>query len=841
MNLLDRLQYTFSVQPHDFCTIISLSILLISDFSSTLNRCSPRFLRKTRETLQKEHQEKLNKQQEEERRKLQLEKLMTKKEEPIYAENPTITVRPGKKLKPSRVPKVSVAVDATPATRTESVLNQIPIELTPGEGEPCPNQLDEIQSETLDSSSGLTSPQLVVIEHHHSKSDPLPLEGVFKITKTGNSSSQKISDSDCGSSSSLYAKINTKLKFKYPKVVSPLSSGGELSASSNKTGSENLYDQVSTEESIYGAQAVPKFTTFESKLKGSDINVTCREPTMEREAISPEEALKTIKRRKYPKVLPDIEKRRSLPVPSSLFIPKQYGNSLKDYKNDSQPNSPVGENLLPSSPPRIFGTSKSLDLAEERESQYETEPITTNLHVGPLLKRQDSTTKNNSDPNLIETMKRKGNHSKVEKLSMNQSQSSGNINGNIHGIAMKTQVNSPQQFSASSLNEPSGFLTNWTAKEMGNPNWYKPKPMQPSLHVGALVTPSSVPDLSIGNPNWYKPLTSAACTHNNGTNDISSAILTIPTANETQAAIAERENIVVKPFVVLGDGNNTKHNLVSNSARNFETPINSSQQNWEPKGPAEPKIVITPRVGNLLGQSGQSLSYTVSNMGAGISQKILDEGPKVAVPSRLNLPAMVGQDVVLKEEKKEPKIIITANNSAKNSAPTSLKYPKIIIKPSTNPSHKPTRDNKNIPKVSAIPSPECQTLKSNDEERSFEKDQAVHHQAEKPPLKEKPKVTRIPSFSKRKDDQVPKLEKAWSPVYAEKAEIVQTIEAVPNSKVTDIPPSPTKDLKSGIPMFSKKSTEKSPSIDSSNSTENSGASNTGTIKKKPSNKLHKIG
>ncbi|XP_012269716.2 uncharacterized protein LOC105694000 isoform X2 [Athalia rosae] len=814
-----------------------------------VHRCSPRFLRKTRETLQKEHQDKLSKQQEEERRKLQLEKLMSRKEEPIYEENPTIVVRPGKKLKTSRVPKVSVAIDATPATRTESVLNQIPIELAQGEKEPFANRSDGVQSETPDSSSILTTPQVVIIEHHHSKSDPIPMiSAIYKHPK--------ISESESGSVNSLYARANPKLKSRLPRIGSPQSSEELTTAtsSSKNTGSDNLYDQVSPED-IYGQTTAPKFTTFGSQTKGDDINVTCREPTEERDSISPEEALKTIKRRKYPKVLPDIEKRRSLPVPNSLFIPKQHGNSLKDHKNNSQPNSPVGQILPPLPPPRVFGTSKSLDLAEEESSsQQEAEPITTNLHVGPLLKRQDSTARNNSDPNLLETLKRKESHG-TDNAKMNQSQSSGNISANILGSAKGDS----SQLSAPSLNEAASSAAGSVrgpVRIVGNPNWYRSKDSLSASRPHKIPAGSNVagPDVSIGNPNWYKPLVTAACSRSDG--DISPTVITIPPVSETQTAITTRETNAGKPFTFLGDGN-LKQNS-ANSVNSGETLTNpyQQQQNWEPKGPAEPKIVITPRVGNLLGQSGQSLSHNLSNIAGGSGRKLIDEGHKASVSPMANFQSLAAQDfnpsaafpvseqrtiaVVPKDEVREPKIIITPNNSGNVVA--NLKQPKIIIKPSTNP-QKSIRENKNIPKVSAIPSPECQNLRNTEQQQTSHQDKkiidlvkdqtaaAAVPTTEKPLLKEKPNVTRIPSFSKRnKNDQPFKLEKSWSPAYPEKAEIVQKVDAVPINKVTEVPLTPTMDRKTGIPMFAKKNSEKSSSTDSSNSTTNS---NTGTIKKQP--------
>jgi len=668
-----------------------------------LYRCSPRFLRKTRETLQKEHQEKLTKQQQEEKQRLEEEVLKERKDEPIYDESPALVVRPGKK---SKLPKISVAIDATPATRTESILNQVPIELTKSieiANEPSPQQL--------------MTPEVIVIEHHHSRSDPLPMENVLKTMKP-NFSTPRIYESDSGSASSLYAKINPKLKSRLPRP-------GPGTNTEVSLPEQSKYEDPHDEE-IY-IKTGPVLTTFGT----SDVNVTCREPTMERECISPEEALKTIKRRNYPKVLPDIEKRRSLPAPSSLFVPKQYANSLQDYKNDNRVN--LFSNLPPLPPPRIFGASKSLEknsfFAEENESQIEGEPMTTNLHVGPLLKRSD-TGRNNSDPNIIDSLE--GNRNVQAGGSVDAIYA--NPKCPLHGS--QYPFSSTSQSVDGDLGKSSGLL-------------------------------------DVGNPNWYKPCES-------------SGIMT-STTSEPQIVISKDERNAVGAVLPT----------------------------------IEPKIVITPRVVNQC-QVNRQPSPT-----ARFEDKIEHELRTIdpvrnggsSESSNISGGSMISREM----EKREPRIIITAREP-KNCAPvSSLKQPKIIIKPTTTLPR--NRDQRNIPKVSAIPSPEQQNCQNSERDRALE-------QREKPSLREKPKVTRIPSFSRKREE--PGIEK---PSYIEKTEIAPRVEA-PASKITNAPS--TFDAKSGIPMPTTTmmpKSEKTSSTDSSSASNgNASNSNTGTIKRKPANK-----
>nr|XP_033321217.1 uncharacterized protein LOC117217606 [Megalopta genalis] len=692
-----------------------------------VHRCSPRFLRKTRETLQREHQDKLTKQQEDEKKRAEEDILKERKcGEPIYDESPALIVRPGKK---SKLPMVSVAVDATPATRTESILNQVPIELA-----------KSVEPAVVESFEFQTAPQVVVIEHHHSRSDPLPMENVLKNVKP-NFSTTRIYESDSGSASSLYAKINPKLKSRLPRPE--LDVNREVSAADE---ADDVY-----------VKAGPKLTTFAVNAPQCDINVTCREPIAERECISPEEALRTIKRRNYPKVLPDIEKRRSLPAPSSLFVPKQHANSLRDYRGGLHPSSSSHQPPLP--PPRMFGASKSLDFAEENETQFEIEPVTTNLHVGPLLRRQDGSTKNNSDPSIIDSL-----DDRIERSSRSQA-----------GGSVDTIYSNPM-CPVHGMGQP---ISHSMDKNIGAP--------------AALLEPS------IGNPNWYKSLP----------------------GNESSMTTASSE-----PRITAKEATN-------------QVQFGS---NWETRIPAmEPRIVITPRVGNLLGQANQNLSQTVVNLGTVSSNDRIDKelaaaalsdsAPMIAAAvkcqtscsserlqsdaSFVGLTAEPRISGAINLERKEPRIIIAPREPKGSSS--NLKQPKIIIKPTS--SLQRTRDHRNIPKVSAIPSPEAQCPVIGERQSD---------QREKPPLKEKPKVTRIPSFSRRSDDPASGTDRFAASVYAEKVEIVQRVEAVPGKLSNAGAPG---DGKSSIPMLQRKDAEKITSVDSSN-----GSSNTGTIKKKPTSR-----
>ncbi|XP_044583512.1 uncharacterized protein LOC123264341 [Cotesia glomerata] len=594
-----------------------------------VHRCSPRFLRKTRETLQKEHQQKIIHSDME--RKKQDEQLKSEKPEPIYDQSPALTIRPGLKNPKCKPGKVSIAIDATPATRTESILNQVPIELVKDIVE---------DSNTYEEFIELQAPQVVVIEHHHSRSDPLPMETVFKTAinqrpSTYKSGSSRVYESDSGSASSLYAKINPKLK-KLPKLNLDACTLEEDVSNDTCDGTSSVVSKTyqSFDEGIYGT--IPKMSTFAHPSE--DINVTSLDPIIEKDPISPEEALKTIKRRNYPKVLPDIEKRRSLPVTNFSTLTKQSSGGTAAVNHRKGPHPSCGSSCPPQPPPRIFGTSKSLDLPEEEEN--EREPITTNLHVGPLLKRQDSCGKNRSDSSIIDSIERIAIDAQQVLYQHNRNQteldSSNSITPNpkcpVHGSykAFNDEMYANSR-SADGLDRSVGSDDSY---------WYE--------NYAGVETNKSLPNVSIRNKNCYQ-------------------------VGTEKGAVFGRD---AQPLAREGEGL---------------------------------RIVITPKVPDASGNFAKEEDVPFANQTEAFS---------------------------VISERKEPKIVIAPSGT--------LRPPKIIIKPSTKFERKRERA---IPKVSAIPSPEILS--------------------EKPPLMEKPKVTRIPSLRRRGSDA--------STIYSEKVEVVQRI------------------------------------------------------------------
>lgn len=260
---------------------------------------------------------------------------------------PTRPVSPTDDTKKVKPTKVSVAIDATPSGRGPSVLMQQPIELT--KSLDCPVFSPEVEiplrrSMTLED----FSPKTV----------------------------------DCKRD---LRKSTTSINLKYSPEIEPTI----IKIDHSHTKSEPVED-------IYGFTSLKHLKTF---APNADVNVTSREE-VDVAPLTPEEALQTIKRRNFPKVLPDhpgrealAHKRRSMPA-HCLFLPIPENPSL------SQPNSPNNRSLLkypPAPPPR---TTSSLDrnnslpqcvshsepmLAEEPPAKEEPELVCNNLYVGPLV------------------------------------------------------------------------------------------------------------------------------------------------------------------------------------------------------------------------------------------------------------------------------------------------------------------------------------------------------------------------------------------------------------------------------------------------------------------------
>nr|UUB32787.1 carboxylesterase COEL1 [Dendroctonus rhizophagus] len=247
-----------------------------------------------------------------------------------------------------RIDKVSVAIDATPSGRGPSVLMQQPIELT----------------KSLDNPNFSPSPlrRSVTLEDFSQSRPKNPLQDLRK----------SITSIDLKS-------IETE-----PRVI-------RIEHGHSKSDPVQDLDY----------SAIKRLKTFDPNM---DVNVTSRETNLEvPPPMTPEEALQTIKRRNFPKVLPDhpgrqafLNKRRSMPA-HNLYVPML---DIQQYSN-SEPYSPTGRNFMrfpPVPPPRTTTLGRQGSnpqpvclsepmLAEEPPASPEPEVACNNLYVGPLIPR----------------------------------------------------------------------------------------------------------------------------------------------------------------------------------------------------------------------------------------------------------------------------------------------------------------------------------------------------------------------------------------------------------------------------------------------------------------------
>lgn len=207
----------------------------------------------------------------------------------------------------------------------------------------------------------------------------------------------RVNESDSGSASSLYAKINPRTKTRLPIVyqqkqqvnvkkkfkkiierinfmINPL----QKVEMANENGSTGVEPTITTTTAASDAASLS--TVAQSRLLTFgiqqqqipcvlDVNVTSREAHHHHNHVDNstiasgdssghDEALRTIRRRNYPKVLPDLEKRRSLPSNSSSFV---LGASFTSMRQQAQGHL-IGQHRQmpppPSPPPRLFGTSR---------------------------------------------------------------------------------------------------------------------------------------------------------------------------------------------------------------------------------------------------------------------------------------------------------------------------------------------------------------------------------------------------------------------------------------------------------------------------------------------------
>uniref|UniRef100_A0A182K0R9 Carboxylesterase type B domain-containing protein n=1 Tax=Anopheles christyi TaxID=43041 RepID=A0A182K0R9_9DIPT len=264
--------------------------------------------------------------------------------------------------------KISVAIDATPQARGNSVLRQEPIEITKAKSFDY-GTTDEVDCTVSGCPGG----------------DEGPLrEG--DTSGTGSSSS--------GTSSSYSSSAATDEL----KQTMPIGAGVYYNCPDYPMRRFGATEQGEGEE----------VTSFIEQDTPGDINVTCRDKSSEKDPLSPEEALRVIQRRNFPKVLPDHPrtggatvgtsmKRRSLPPQSLYGLLPQGSHSLRR-------DGSGGGRLIPAPPPRICSTLgrqartsnnfiSSPPIVAEEPPVEEEPPIALNtLHVGPLLPTHQEST-----------------------------------------------------------------------------------------------------------------------------------------------------------------------------------------------------------------------------------------------------------------------------------------------------------------------------------------------------------------------------------------------------------------------------------------------------------------
>lgn len=125
-------------------------------------------------------------------------------------------------------------------------------------------------------------------------------------------------------------------------------------------------------------------------IEETDINVTSRDKSFEREIMSPEEALRTIKRRNYPKVLPNYPDQSSDYVTATIkrrSLPPQYFSMQPILRTGPTPPPRTTSTLGRKSSKRESHliTTSPIMVAEEPPIDQEPEITCNVLHVGPLL------------------------------------------------------------------------------------------------------------------------------------------------------------------------------------------------------------------------------------------------------------------------------------------------------------------------------------------------------------------------------------------------------------------------------------------------------------------------
>lgn len=261
----------------------------------------------------------------------------------------------------SKSGKVSVAIDATPQARSNSILRQEPIEIT--------------KAKSMDyGNSGRIICQEVDMDM--SMIDEIPFREFREPTESDSSSCSSCSHcEECA--------INHQHSYSDPAQV------------------------------FYHQEEVTSF------IEPNDVNVTCRDET-EKSPLSPEESLKAIQKMNCPKVLPsypdnlqfnDSTKRRSLQIPPQYYQIHNHGDVARSRPNPPpRMSSTLGRNNSRNENISSYFMTQPMQ-AEEPPTPPIPETTSSSLVVGPLLPKPE---------NIYMSMQRKKSMSRQNSIASQQ-------------------------------------------------------------------------------------------------------------------------------------------------------------------------------------------------------------------------------------------------------------------------------------------------------------------------------------------------------------------------------------------------------------------------------------
>lgn len=208
--------------------------------------------------------------------------------------------------------KVSVAIDATPQARSDSVLRQEPIEITRANAKANYLHKNNKNNERIIICQEIDGDMQEHLHLHHNDDGHDNNENRESFSSYSSSFS---SSSSGGGGSEEEEKKKRQSINSYPLPALPLPT-----TQAPPVPPHGQYEEM-MEMNLGDDEQVTSFIIDDHQAENKDINVTCREASIERDPLSPTETLENMQRRKFPKVLPDYHpannssssKRHSLP------------------------------------------------------------------------------------------------------------------------------------------------------------------------------------------------------------------------------------------------------------------------------------------------------------------------------------------------------------------------------------------------------------------------------------------------------------------------------------------------------------------------------------------------